>query len=62
MQKINSIQNKRIHRCNGDLSLHVLNIIDAIHLSAKNNKKQKISIKCKKPERFSNREIDSILK
>ena len=61
-EMINSIQNKRIHRCNGDLSLHVLNIIDAIHLSAKNNKKQKISIKCKKPESFSNKEINSILK
>ena len=61
-EMINSIQNKRIHRCNGDLSLHVLNIIDAIHLSAKNNKKQKISIKCKKPEPFSNRQINSILK
>jgi len=31
-------------------------------LSAKNSKKQKISIKCKKPEPFSNKEINSILK
>ena len=59
---INSIQNKRLHRCNGVLSLHVLNIIEAIHLSAKNNKKQRISIKCKKPKPFSNKEINSIVK
>ena len=39
-----------------------LNIIEAIHLSAKNNKKQKISIKCEKPKPFSNKEINSIIK
>ena len=50
------------HRCNGSLSLHVLNIIEAIHLSARNNKKQRISVKCEKPKPFSNREINSILK
>ena len=61
-EMIDSIQNKRIHRCNGDLSLHVLNIIDAIHLSAKNNKKQKITIKCEKPKPFLNKDINSILK
>ena len=43
-EMIYSIQNKKKHRCNGILSLHVLNIIEAIHLSAKNNKKHKISI------------------
>ena len=58
----NSIQNKKLHRCNGNLSLHVLNIIEAIHLSARNNKKQRISIKCEKPKPFSNKEINSILK
>ena len=61
-EMIYSIQNNRIHRCNGDLSLHVLNIIEAIHKSAKNNKKQKISSLCKKPKLFSNKEIKSILK
>ena len=61
-EMIYSIQNKKIHRCNGNLSLHVLNIIEAIHLSARNNKKQRISVKCEKPKPFSNIEINSILK
>ena len=61
-EMIYSIQNKKTHRCNGNLSLHVLNIIEAIHLSARNNKKQRISIKCGKPKPFSNKEINSILK
>ena len=61
-EMIYSIQNKKTHRCNGNLSLHVLNIIDSIHLSAKNNKKQSISIKCEKPKPFLNKEINSILK
>ena len=43
-EMINSIQNKRVHRCNGDLSLHVLNIIEAIHLSAKNKKKKEFPL------------------
>ena len=61
-EMIYSIQKKKIHRCNGNLSLHVLNIIEAIHLSARNNKRQKISVKCEKPKPFSNIEINSILK
>ena len=61
-EMIYSIQNKKKHRCNGILSLHVLNIIEAIHLSAKNNKKHKISVLCEKPKPFSNKEIKSILK
>ncbi len=61
-EMINSIQNKKQHRCNGILSLHVLNIIEAIHLSAKNNKKYRISIKCEKPKQFLNKEIRSIIK
>ena len=38
---ISSIQKKKLHKCNGNLSLHVLNIIDAIHNSAKKGKKVK---------------------
>ena len=34
-EMISSIQSKKINKCNGNLSLHVLNIIEAIHLSAK---------------------------
>jgi len=61
-EMIYSIQNKKKHRCNGILALHVLNIIEAIHLSAKNDKKYKISVLCEKPKPFLNKEINSILK
>ena len=33
-----SIENKNKHMCNGDLSLHVLDIIQSIMKSAKNHK------------------------
>mgnify|MGYP005694986889 CR=1 FL=1 len=59
-EMIEAIQNKKIHKCNGDLSLHVLNIIDAIHRSAKMKKKQKINYFCKRPTIFTKNEIKSI--
>ena len=61
-EMIYSIQNKKKHRCNGDLSLHVLNIIDGIHKSAKNGKKFNIKTKCDRPKFFTNKEINSIIK
>ena len=46
-EMIYSIQNKKMHRCNGDLSLHVLNVIDSIHKSAKSRKKLKYLLNVK---------------
>tara|TARA_B100000941_G_scaffold255103_1_gene203609 strand:- start:858 stop:2015 length:1158 start_codon:yes stop_codon:yes gene_type:complete len=61
-EMLQSIKFKKKHRCNGDLSLHVLNIIDAIQKSASSGKRKKITISCKKPLFFNKREIKSILK
>ena len=61
-EMITAIQNGKVHKCNGDLSLHVLSIIDAIHSSAKKNKKLKINYSCKKPAIFSQKEIKNIIK
>ena len=61
-EMIYSIQNKKKHRCNGNLSLHVLNIIDGIHKSAKNGKRFLIRTTCDKPKFFTNKEIKSIIK
>ena len=61
-EMIDSIKKRKIHRCNGELSLHVLNIIDAIHKSAKNNKIIAIKTNCKKPKLFSKKEINSIIR
>ena len=56
------ITNKKKHRCNGELSYHVLDIIKSIMLAAK--KRERISIKstCKIPKRFTAKEIRKILK
>ena len=59
---INSIQKKKLHKCNGNLSLHVLNIIDAIHTSAKRGKKVKVNQLCHRPSVFSKNEIKNITK
>ena len=61
-EMLQSIKSKKKHRCSGDLSLHVLNIIDAIQKSASSGKRKKITISCKKPLFFNKREIKSILK
>ena len=47
---IYSIQNKKKHRCNGNLSLHVLNIIEGIHKSARTKKNfiSKLNVKNQK--------------
>ena len=61
-EMISCIQQKKKHKCNGDLSLHVLNIIEAIHLSAKKGVSQKISMSCERPRPFTTKDINSILK
>ena len=61
-EMIKAIQTKKKHKCNGDLSLHVLSIIDSIHKSAKKRKKQKISYLCKRPTIFTKQEIKSIIR
>ena len=55
------IEKKRNHRCSGELSLHVLDIICSIMKAAKMRKKIKIKSTCKKPARFTQSEIKKIL-
>ena len=38
------IENKKLHRCNGEISVHVLDLIQSTMISAKTNKPIKISI------------------
>ena len=61
-EMIDSIKKKKQHRCNGNLSLHVLNIIDGIHKSAKNGKKYFFKTSCERPKYFSNKDINLIIK
>ena len=60
-EMIYAIQNKKNNLCNGDLSLHVLNIIDAIHRSAKTGKREKITVICDKPKPFTSKYINKII-
>jgi predicted dehydrogenase len=57
-----SIENNKLHLCNGKLSLHVLDIIRSIMTAAKNEKTEIISTKCSKPDAFTQEEIKKLLK
>src|SRR5210317_1883564 len=57
-----SIENKIEHMCNGELSLHVLDIIQSIMRSAKLKKTENLSTKCKIPSKFTQDRIKKILK
>jgi hypothetical protein len=57
-----SIENKSEHMCNGELSLHVLDIIQSIMRSAKSKKTEILTTKCKIPPRFTQEKIKKILK
>ena len=55
------IENKKKHRCNGELSLHVLDIIKSTMKASMTGKKQRITTTCKIPKRFTEKEIRKIL-
>ena len=57
-----SIENKKINKCNGELSLHVLDIIQSTMKACKTNKPQMIKTTCKKPSLFLTKDIKKILK
>ena len=57
-----SIENKKINKCNGELSLHVLDIIQSTMKACKTNKQQVIKTTCKKPSLFLTKDIKKILK
>ena len=57
-----SIENKKINKCNGELSLHVLDIIQSTMKACKTNKPQLIKTTCKKPSLFNTKDIKKILK
>ena len=56
------IENKKLNRCNGELSYHVLDIIQSTMKASKTGKKQKIKSTCNKPNYFSQKEIKKILR
>ena len=61
-EMVDSINKGNKHRCSGELSLHVLDIMDCILLSGKENKKINLRSKCKRPEQFTDEENIKLLK
>jgi len=55
------IENRKIHKCNGELSLHVLDIIQSTMKASITGKKQIINTSCKIPKKFTLKEIKKIL-
>jgi hypothetical protein len=60
-EMIDSIRSNRLHRCSGELSLHVLDIMDSILKSGKENKIINLRSECKQPEYFSEEENIQLL-
>ena len=57
-----SIEKKRKHLCNGEISLHVLDIITSIMKASKSGINQPIKTECVKPKKFTNIDIRKIIK
>jgi predicted dehydrogenase len=57
-----SIENENIHMCNGELSLHVLDVIQSIMRSAKNEKTELLSTECNISKLYTQDKIKKILK
>ncbi len=61
-EMIDSIENNRLHICNGQLALHVLEIIESTMISSSLKKEVKITTKCEKPPTFKDDRIKILLK
>ena len=59
---IDAIENKRDNRCSGELSLHILDIIDSTINAAINNVGQDLRTNCTRPIVFSENEIKKLMK
>ena len=57
-----AIENQSIHRCNGELVLHVLDMLDTTILSAKNSSTLKLRTTCENTKPFTEKEISLISK
>ena len=57
-----SIEKNKLHLCNGELSLHVLDIIRSIMRAAESGKTEIVSTSCEKPVSFTQEEIKKLLK
>ncbi len=61
-EMIYSIENNKEHRCNGELALHVLDIIECAKISSENKEEVSMRSTCKRPNSFQDQEIKKLLK
>jgi len=61
-EMIDAIENNRTNRCNGKLSLHVLDMIDSTINAAINGVEQNLRTSCERPSVFSENEIKQLMK
>ena len=61
-EMIDAMENKRTNRCNGELSLHVLDMIDSTINAAINGVEQDLRTNCLRPMVFSENEIKQLMK
>ena len=61
-EMIYAIENNTQHRCNGELALHVLDLIESTIKSSEKGEEINLRTTCKKPEPFSEEQIKLIIK
>ena len=61
-EMVNAIENNIEQRCNGELALHVLDIIESAMIAAENSTEVNMRSTCKKPAPFKDEEIQKLLK
>ena len=61
-EMIFSIENDRRHRCNGEIALHVLDIIESIILASEKKLEVQLRSTCDQPRPFTEDEIKLLLK
>ena len=61
-EMIYSLENKRKHRCNDELALHVLDIIESTIIASDTKKEVSLRSSCKKPEPFTEKEVKLLIK
>ena len=61
-EMIYSIENKKQHRCNGNLALHVLDIIESTIIASETKKEINLRSTCKQPIPLTEEEVKLLLK
>ena len=61
-EMVYSIENNVEQRCNGELALHVLDIIESAMIAAESKEEVSLRSTCKRPNSFEDKEIKKLLK